>query len=296
MDEDSLRRDLEGIASASAGAVEFNLLPEGPAPLIEPYAGETGPLEAREFRRDVGRAFEIASFSSLVEEADRGAAAGEGLRELPDHDERTPGRATGEPAEPSGIFAFPRGPRAGKCLHAIFERLDFACAERGAVAQIVGAALAEYGYEQSWCDTLCDMIGRVVEAPLAMGRRCQALGPRAAEMPARAFLLLPPQGPYPGEAPGALLRCGMCADELPQSIGSLRFHPVAGFMRGYIDLVFEHGDRFYLIDWKSNYLGSRPEDYGPETLAAVMRAILRSSVPSLRRGVARVPEEPGEGL
>ena len=39
MDEESLRRDLEAIASASAGAVEYSLLPEGPAPLIEPYAG-----------------------------------------------------------------------------------------------------------------------------------------------------------------------------------------------------------------------------------------------------------------
>ena len=41
-------------------------------------------------------------------------------------------------------------------------------------------------------------------------------------------------------------------------------------MRGYIDLVFEHGDRFYLVDWKSNHLGSRLENYGPEALAAAM--------------------------
>lgn len=271
MDEDSLRRDLEGIASASAGAVEFNLLPEGPGHLIEPYAGETGPLEAREFRRDVGRAFEIASFSSLVEEADRGAAAGEGLRELPDHDERTPGRAAGEPAEPSGIFAFPRGPRAGKCLHAIFERLDFACAERGAVAQIVGAALAEYGYEQSWCDTLCDMIGRVVEAPLDRGSGVRLSGLGRQRCLHELSFYFPLKALTPEKLRALFSDAGCIAGEFPQWIGSLRFHPVEGFMRGYIDLVFEHGDRFYLIDWKSNYLGSRPEDYGPEALAAAMR-------------------------
>lgn len=41
-------------------------------------------------------------------------------------------------------------------------------------------------------------------------------------------------------------------------------------MKGFIDLVFEHGGRFYLVDWKSNHLGARAEDYGAEALAAVM--------------------------
>jgi len=32
-------------------------------------------------------------------------------------------------------------------------------------------------------------------------------------------------------------------------------------MNGKIDLFFEHEGRFYILDWKSNYLGYRPEDY-----------------------------------
>ena len=30
-----------------------------------------------------------------------------------------------------------------------------------------------------------------------------------------------------------------------------------GYLRGFIDLVFEHGGRYYLLDWKSNHLGER---------------------------------------
>ena len=41
-------------------------------------------------------------------------------------------------------------------------------------------------------------------------------------------------------------------------------------MKGYIDLVFEHAGRFYLIDWKSNHLGFADKDYSPEKLASVM--------------------------
>jgi len=37
-----------------------------------------------------------------------------------------------------------------------------------------------------------------------------------------------------------------------------------------MDMVFEHGGRYYLVDWKSNHLGNRPEDYGRENLGRAM--------------------------
>ena len=58
--------------------------------------------------------------------------------------------------------------------------------------------------------------------------------------------------------------------DVPTKIGNLAFSPVHGFMRGFIDLVFQHKQRFYLIDWKTNYLGGRPEDYRAARLEAAM--------------------------
>ena len=43
-----------------------------------------------------------------------------------------------------------------------------------------------------------------------------------------------------------------------------------GISRAYIDLVFEHGGRYYVLDWKSNHLGYAPADYGPAGLQAAM--------------------------
>lgn len=37
-------------------------------------------------------------------------------------------------------------------------------------------------------------------------------------------------------------------------------------MKGFIDLVFRFDDRFYILDWKSNHMGNRIEDYGREAL------------------------------
>jgi exodeoxyribonuclease V beta subunit len=56
------------------------------------------------------------------------------------------------------------------------------------------------------------------------------------------------------------------------AIGRLQFAPTRGFMKGYIDLVFEHRGRYYLIDWKSNRLGAAREDYRPDRLSPVMAA------------------------
>ncbi len=44
-----------------------------------------------------------------------------------------------------------------------------------------------------------------------------------------------------------------------------------GYLRGFVDLVFRAGGRFYIVDWKSNHLGDRLDDYGPAALDAAMR-------------------------
>ena len=42
-------------------------------------------------------------------------------------------------------------------------------------------------------------------------------------------------------------------------------------MKGFIDLVFEHKGRYYVADWKSNYLGPDDSSYSEEALAHEIR-------------------------
>ena len=46
----------------------------------------------------------------------------------------------------------------------------------------------------------------------------------------------------------------------------LRISPAGGFIKGYIDMVFEHAGRYYILDWKSNHLGDQPADYDRKSL------------------------------
>lgn len=47
---------------------------------------------------------------------------------------------------------------------------------------------------------------------------------------------------------------------------------IEGFMNGSIDLFFQHPHtgKYYILDWKTNYLGPDVEDYAPEKLDAAM--------------------------
>jgi exodeoxyribonuclease V beta subunit len=42
-------------------------------------------------------------------------------------------------------------------------------------------------------------------------------------------------------------------------------------LKGFIDLVFEHDGKYYVLDWKSNHLGDDPSVYRGEQLVEAMR-------------------------
>lgn len=43
-----------------------------------------------------------------------------------------------------------------------------------------------------------------------------------------------------------------------------------GILNGKIDLFFEHGGKYYILDWKSNYLGPHLSYYSPQNIKAAM--------------------------
>ncbi|MGB3452628.1 MAG: exodeoxyribonuclease V subunit beta [Moheibacter sp.] len=45
---------------------------------------------------------------------------------------------------------------------------------------------------------------------------------------------------------------------------------IEGLMTGFVDLFFQHNGKYYVLDWKSNYLGPGVDDYSPENLDKAM--------------------------
>ncbi|MDX1656312.1 MAG: 3'-5' exonuclease, partial [Candidatus Competibacteraceae bacterium] len=238
--------------------------------LIEPLPGEAGerylppraqplPLVARPLPVPPPAGFRVTSFSAL--------ATGPG-GELPDYE------AGFEPEEAPGegrrFLDFPRGARAGRCLHTLLEHLDFTRTERADLEDKVQRVLAQHGFEAGpWTAVVAAAIEGILAAPL------DRLGNlRLEDIPfGRRLNELEFYYPLPyfsdRQLRTLLLKHGL-AGPIRERIGSLVFSPVQGFMKGYIDLIFEAGGAYYLADYKSNWLGGSLEAYREEQLPAVM--------------------------
>jgi exodeoxyribonuclease V beta subunit len=104
--------------------------------------------------------------------------------------------------------------------------------------------------------------GNAFATTLADGIRLDSVA-RARRLVELEFAL--PVGRLTADALNALLAdCGYAAPRLG-------FGALSGYLKGFIDLVFEHDGRWYLLDWKSNHLGWTPQDYGGEAIGEAMR-------------------------
>jgi exodeoxyribonuclease V beta subunit len=46
--------------------------------------------------------------------------------------------------------------------------------------------------------------------------------------------------------------------------------PLEGYLKGYIDMVYVHDQRWYVVDYKTNHLGDDVSDYGRDQLQQAM--------------------------
>ena len=180
------------------------------------------------------------------------------------------------PLAEDDILRFPRGAAAGECLHAVFERIDFTDPDGwpGAAAAALrklrpaaptgGSATAT---EALHARMLNGMLADVLATPLPVGTarplqlQSLPLGRRLTEMEFH----LPAHRLDAAALNGLLARHGY-------AVPRLGFATLRGFLKGFIDLVFEHDGRYFVLDWKSNHLGDRAADYAHAPLAAAMAA------------------------
>ena len=264
--------EVEAFANRIPGAVSVRMIDEPPDDEAEPATGDepAEPMKARKLERPLERIRQRTSYSAL--------SAGGGVFardrddvDLPDEEdaaaeEEAPARVSEPEEEGPTVFTFPAGGRSGRCLHHIFERhLDDA--DAGSLERTCETALIRYGFQDKWLPVVRTLVENGLETPLVP----------------------------PGEA-GAVFRLS----DLKQPIAELEFHlplrklqraalahcleehgyehrlaagddEIEGFLHGFIDLVARHDGRWYVIDYKSNWLGPDLASYSEAAIAQSMR-------------------------
>ncbi|MDY1037292.1 exodeoxyribonuclease V subunit beta [Lelliottia sp. CFBP8978] len=160
---------------------------------------------------------------------------------------------------------FPRGASPGTFLHSLFEELDFT---QPISAEWVLEMVQKGGYDAHWQPILSEWLTSILQAPLTpSGVSLSQL--TAKEKQVEMEFYLPIAGPLTAEALDALIRE---YDPLSAQCPPLNFRQVSGMLKGFIDLVFRHDGRYYLLDYKSNWLGENSEAYTRQAMAAAMQS------------------------
>lgn len=217
-------------------------------------------LSARTLQRTPGDGWRVTSYSGLQQ---RGHGIAQDL--IPRLDVDAAG--VGEVIAESGLtpHQFPRGASPGTFLHSLFEDLDFT---QPVDPHWVEEKLALGGYDAHWTPVLTAWLDVILQAPLnETGVSLSQLSAREKQVEMEFYL--PISQPLMASRLDALIRK---YDPLSAGCSALDFMQVRGMLKGFIDLVFRHQGRYYLLDYKSNWLGEDSAAYTQQAMASAMQA------------------------
>jgi len=275
--ESEILSDLKKLEARSRGCIQVVPLPR-PSDLRHRSSAEgSSKLSSRKFAGKIDHNWKISSYSSLLSARPMDI-------DFPDYDSVSQitgpfSKSLSDFSHPiarhnfDDINAFPKGARAGIFFHDIYEHIDFKNAVEDHIRQVVIQKLREYGFDHRWRQTVCSTIRKTITTPLLSHQEGFAL---SAISSADRINEMEFHFPLKKVSPEVLQNIFQGNDALgvPDSyadqLEKLVFSPATGFMKGYMDMVFQHKGKFYLVDWKSNHLGSRSEHYTREALQNTM--------------------------
>jgi|GEM_PF-3162549 len=188
----------------------------------------------KSFKKDLAPGFSIYSYTSLAHKEHQ-------RKRYLDFDEEV---TTKQPPKQEQLL--PLGARTGIIIHSIFEELDFENADVRLETMDLNA------------DSVKELVHNTLEQALDdKGLKLKQISrdQRISEM----------------EFCFSLNKAALKNKDLIKGIAGLNIDiDDEGFIKGFMDLVFRHNGKYYILDWKTNYLGDSGEAYSSENLAKSM--------------------------
>ena len=210
----------------------------------------------------------IGSYSAL---ALSGESTDSALAEWIADDERQSRFVPLRRGEQPSIHRFPRGPQPGTFLHGLLElaaQEGFSALQDAERCRRWLAPRCQRRGWGEWSDCLSEWLGQLLQRPGLVPGTELALGelPPSRYQSEMAFMFAASKVDVQQID---RLVTAMTLDGQPRP--ALQRDRLNGLFKGYIDLVLEHEGRYYVLDYKSNWLGATAADYSE---AAMSRALL----------------------
>lgn len=225
-------------------------------------------LQARKYRGGEIQSWRLGSFSALSQ----GAHTETVFTARQDDATSLPVANTQESVS-LNRFNFPRGSHVGNALHSIFEELDFTAGASPANVQVIQQQLLSAGLISATAEQPDPLVAVCAEwltdclhTPLTAQGTCLA-DISAQHKRVEMEFYFPVQHLNAPALNQLLAEYGFVADA-----PALDFKTLSGMMKGFIDLIFYAQGQYFVLDYKSNYLGDSPAAYQAEHLAQAMAA------------------------
>jgi exodeoxyribonuclease V beta subunit len=226
-----------------------------------PVNEEVEILTAQVFDRVIEKDWRVTSYSALSYGSQHSYQASD---ELPGFDLEVAQEKDITEDDGLNIFTFPKGAGPGTFMHALFEEIDFPHANGDVLRDKITQLMALDAYEEKWLPTLEKLVSDVLDTQLPHGPCLRNLTMLDKKVEMEFFL------PIKSLNAQDLNRLCKQHDPLSAKGKDLHFDQVKGMLKGFIDLVFTYNGKYYVLDYKSNFLGDKPSDYHTQALEDAM--------------------------
>ncbi|MGB3210193.1 MAG: exodeoxyribonuclease V subunit beta [Desulforhopalus sp.] len=164
------------------------------------------------------------------------------------------------------VTGLPAGPNFGNVIHDLLESLSFAAIagqeQQEATMELLRQKCIRYGVAAA-PGAMQKLLELVVTTPLAEGSySLSMLGDN---------VCLKEMGFYYHISHLATDRVNALLMDEP-TVVPLGHKEMRGYLTGFVDLITEYGGKYYILDYKTNYLGELMSDYGSDNLVAAMQS------------------------
>ncbi|XKM12989.1 exodeoxyribonuclease V subunit beta [Orbaceae bacterium ac157xtp] len=161
------------------------------------------------------------------------------------------------------IHNFPKGAIVGTLLHECLENMDFYNPDTLSAATYL---IQQLNIDEQWIIPISEWFKRILQVQLIKPNLTLAHIKDSTRLNELEFYL-PLRKTITANQLNAL-----CKKYDPHSYkcDELTFDDVKGMLKGFIDMVFIYEDKYYIVDYKSNYLGDDSQAYNQHALSTAI--------------------------
>lgn len=227
---------------------------------LQPVQEVSSELSISKLSKPVFRHWQLTSYSAISRQQQHEVVEMPGLDEGVSSNDNV-----NENNTVASKFSFVKGAQAGSFLHGVLENIDFMQPDN--LADVIIQQGQWYGIEEHWFDVVETWIRDVLATPIGENQQT------------RFRLMDLAQDRIKVEMEFHIPLFHVCGEDFnrvinqfsPQYSRHYQFEKLHGMLKGFIDLTLQRDGKFYVADYKSNYLGAQLEDYQGASLEAAMQ-------------------------